>query len=78
MPEQLTTGLIEIQSTTDYPVYLLACLEVAQVRECHFVPQGHPRLVPRQRRAVVNVVSAAGAGEPPAPSAWQVPRIDCS
>ena len=67
VPETLATGLIEIQSAADYPLYLPAGWEVAKVRDCHFVPHGPPRIVPRQQRVVVNVVSAAGAGESPAP-----------
>ena len=53
MPEQLTTGLIEIQSTAYYPLYLPAGWEVATVRDCHFVPHGPPRLVPCQQRVGV-------------------------
>ena len=64
VPEQLATGLIEIQSTADYPLYLPAGWELAKVQDCHFVPHGPPRLVQCQQRVVVNVVSAAGAGEP--------------
>ena len=67
VPEQLTTRLIVIQSTADYPLYLPAGWEVAKVRDCHFVPHGPLRLVPRKQRIVVNVVPTAGAGEPPTP-----------
>ena len=63
VPEQLKTGLLEIQSTVDYGLYLPAGWEVAKVRDCHFVPHGPPRLVPCQQRIVVNVVSASGTGE---------------
>ena len=66
VPEQLTTGLIEIQSAADYPLYLPAGWEVVKLRDCHFVPYGAPRLVPRQQRIVVNLVAADGAGESPA------------
>ena len=65
--EQLTTGLIEIQSTADYSLYLPAGWEVAKVRDCHFVPHGPPRLVPCQQRVVVNVLSASGTGGSPTP-----------
>ena len=67
MPEQLTTGLIEIESTADCPVCLPVGWEVARVRDCHFVLHGPPRLVPCQHRVAVNVVSASRAGESPAP-----------
>ena len=67
MPEQLTTGLIEIQSTADYPLYLPAGWEMTKVRDCHFVPLGPPRLVPLHQRVVVKLVPATEAGEPPAP-----------
>ena len=73
MPEQLTTGLIEIRPMADYPLYLPAGWEVAKVRDCHFVPHGPPRLVPCQQRVVVNVVSASGAGESPAPPRGEAP-----
>ena len=43
VPEQLTTGLIEIQSPADYPLCLPAGWEVAKVRNCPFVPYG-PRV----------------------------------
>ena len=42
------------------------------MRDCHFVPHGPPRLVPRQQRVVVNIVSAVGAGESPAPPRGEV------
>ena len=61
--EQLTTGLLEIQSTADHPLYLPAGWEVTKVQDCHFVPRGPPRLVSGQRRVAINVVSASGAGE---------------
>ena len=70
VPEQLTTGLIEIQSTADYPLYLPAGWEVAKVQDYHFVPQGPPRLVPCQRKAVVNVAPASGAGGPRVVRRW--------
>ena len=73
VPEQLTTGPNEIQSTADYPLYLPPGWEVAKVRECHFVPHGPPHLVPRQQRVAVNVVSASGASEPPAPPHGETP-----
>ena len=63
VPEQLTTRIIEIQSTADHPLYLPAGWEVAKVRDCHFVPRGPPRLVSCQRRVNLNVVSVSGAGE---------------
>ena len=63
VPEQPTTGLIETQSTADYPLYLPAGWEVAKVQDCHFVPHGPPRLVPCQKRVAVHVVSASRAGE---------------
>ena len=66
VPEQLTAGLIEIQSAADYPLYLTAGWEVAKVRDCPFVPYGPPRLTARQQRTVIKLVSANGAGEPPA------------
>ena len=66
VPEQLTTGLIEIQSAADYPLYLPTGWKVAKGRDCHFIPYGPPRLMPRQQRFVVNLVAADGAGEPPA------------
>ena len=62
VPEQLTTGLVEIQSTADHPLYLPAGWEVTKVRNCHFVPRGPPRLVSGQRPVAINVVSASGAG----------------
>ena len=71
--QHLKTGLIEIQSTADYPLYLPAAWEVAKVRECHFVPYGPPRLVSCQQRAVVNVVSASRAGESHAPPRGESP-----
>ena len=74
VPEQLTTGLIEIQSTADHPLYLPAGWEVAKVQDCHFVPRGPPRLVPCQRRFAVNVVSASGAGESLAPLRGKAPE----
>ena len=46
VPEQLTAGLIEIQSTGDYPLHLPAGSEVATVRDCHFVPHGPPAFSP--------------------------------
>ena len=67
VPGQLTTGLIEIQSTADHPLYLPAGWEVAKGRDCHFAPGGLPRLVLCQRQVVGNVVSASGAGESLAP-----------
>ena len=67
VPEQLTTGIIEIQSTADYPLYLPAGWEVAKEQDCHFVPHGPPRLVPCQQRAAANVVCASGAGQSLAP-----------
>ena len=67
VPEQLTTGLIEIQSMADHPLYLPAGWQVAKVQDCHFVPHGPPRLAPCHQRDAVNVVSASGAGESPAP-----------
>ena len=39
VPEQLTTGLIEIQSTADHPLYLTAGWEVTKVQDFHFVPR---------------------------------------
>ena len=66
VPEQLTTGFIEVQSAADCPLYLPAGWEVAKVRDCPFVPYGPPRLVLRQQRIVVNLVSADRAGESPA------------
>ena len=68
VPEQLITGLIEIQSTADHPLYLPAGWEEAKVRDCPFVPRGPPQLVPCQRRVAVNVVSASRAGESLVPS----------
>ena len=50
LPEQLTPGLIEIQSTADYRLYVPVGWEVAKVQDCHFVPHGPPRLVPCQQR----------------------------
>lgn len=35
------------------------------MRDCPFVPYGPPRLVPRQQRLVVNLVSAGGVGKSP-------------
>ena len=67
MPEQLTTGIIEVQSTADYPLYLPAGWEVAKEQDCHFIPHGPPRLVPCQQSVAVNVVCASGAGESLAP-----------
>ena len=67
VPEQLTTGLIEIQSTADHPLYLPAGWEVAKVQDCHCVPRGPLRLVSGRRRVVINVVSAFGVGESLAP-----------
>ena len=63
--EPLTTGSIEVCSAADYPLYLPAGWKVARVRDCHFVPYGPPRLLPRQQR-IVNLVAADGAGESPA------------
>ena len=67
VPEQLTTGSIEIQSTADYPLYLPVGWEVAKVQDCDFVLRGPLRLVPCQRRVAVNVVSVSGVRESPAP-----------
>ena len=39
VPEQLTTRLIEIQSTADHPLYLPAGWEVAKLRDCHCSPR---------------------------------------
>ena len=53
MPEQLTTGLLEIQSTADYRLYLPAGWEVTKARACHFGPHGPPRLVPRHQLSLM-------------------------
>ena len=63
VPEQLITGLIEIQSTVDYDLYLPAGSQVAKMRDCHFVPHGLPRFVSRHHRILVNV----GLGGRPVP-----------
>ena len=63
VPEHLTTGLIEVQSTAEHPLYLPATWEVTTVQDCHFVPRGLPRLALGQRLVAINVVYASGAGE---------------
>ena len=67
VPEQLTTGLIEIQSTADHPLYLSAGWQVAKVQDCDFAPRGPPRLVPCQQQVAVNVVSVSGVRKSPMP-----------
>ena len=73
IPEQLTTGLIEIQSTADHPLYLPAGWEVAKVQDCDFVPRGPPRRVLCQPQGLVNLVSVSRAEEFSAPPRDEAP-----
>ena len=63
IPEQLSTGTIEIRSAPDQPLYLPAGWAVAKVLDCQVIPCGPSRLAPRLRRVVVNTVAAGEAGE---------------
>ena len=61
-PEQLSSGVIEIQSPADNPLHLPAGWAVAKVQDCQFASYGPPRLVVRPGRVVVNLVTAGDAG----------------
>ena len=63
IPEQLSTGMIEIQSAADQPLYLPAGSAVDKVLDSQFVPYGPPRLVPRSRRVCANLLTAGETGK---------------
>ena len=65
IPEQLSSGVIEIQSAADYPLHLPAGWAVAMVQNCQFASYGFPRLVSRPRRVVVNLQTAGAAENSP-------------
>ena len=65
IPEQLSSGAIEIQSAADYPLHLPAGWAVAKVQDCQFAFYGPPRLARMPRRVVVNLVAAGDAGKFP-------------
>ena len=69
LPEQLSSGVIEIQSAADYPLHLPAGWAVAKVQDCQLPSYGpaHLRLIPRSRKVVVNLVTAGDAGKFPRP-----------
>ena len=62
LPEQLSSGVIEIQSAADYPLHLPEGWAVVKMQDCQFASYGPPRLVPRPRRIAVNLVAASNAG----------------
>ena len=70
IPEQLSSGVIEIQSAADYPLHLPAGWAVAKLQDGQFASFGSPRLIPRPRRVVVNLVTTSEAGK----ISW--PRFD--
>ena len=61
--EQLSTGMIEIQSAADHPLYLPTGWAVAKVLDCQFVPYGAPRLFPRSQRVVISLLTAGETGK---------------
>ena len=65
IPDQLSSGVLEIQSAANHPLLLPAGWAVAKVQDCQLTAYGSPRLVPRPRRVVINLVSAGNAGRPP-------------
>ena len=46
IPEQLSSGVIEIQSAADYPLHLPAGWAVAKVQDCQFLRISAPRSQP--------------------------------
>ena len=67
IPEQLSSRVIEIQSAADYFLHLPAGGAVAKMHDCQFAFYGPPRLIPRPRRVVANLVTAGEAGKLPRP-----------
>ena len=65
IPEQLSSGVVGIQSAADYSLHVPAGWAAAKVQDGQFTSYGSPCLVPRPRRVVINLLTAGNAGRSP-------------